>query len=380
MILDYETLKLVWWLLIGVLLIGFVITDGFDMGAAVLLPLLGHSDEQRRGIINAVGPQWDGNQVWFIMVGGATVAAWPAVYGALSSGIYITLVLVLFALFSRPFAFGYRNRIRQPQWRYRWDWALFAGGAFPALVFGLAFGNLLLGLPFQYDDFLRPSYSGSFWDLLNPFALLCGVVSLSMLAMHGAAWLQLRADEPIESRAARAVRVAAVVLIVALAVAGLWVAYGIDGYRVVSIKDIAGAPDPTAKTVVAAAGAWLDNYERYPWMILAPAAAFAGAGLTLLLSALRRPGQAFAASALTMTGVILTAGFSMFPFILPSSIQPGSGLTIWDAASSRLVLTIMFWAAAVFVPLILIYTLWAYRALWGKAATQPVQDNSQSDT
>lgn len=378
MIFDYETLKVVWWLLIGVLLIGFVITDGFDMGAAALLPFLGNSDDERRAIIDAVGPQWDGNQVWIIMAGGATVAAWPAVYGAISWGFYIALLLVLFAVFSQPFAFDYRRRLGEPRVRRRWDWVLFAGGAFPALMFGLVFGNLLHGVPFHYDDFLRPRYTGSFSELLNPFALLCGVVSLSMLVMHGAVWLQMRAEEPIEFRAATAARVAALVLIVAFAIAGLWVAYGIDGYRVVSIKDIPGAPDPTAKTVVAATGAWLDNYGRYPWMVLAPVAGFVGAGLTLLLSALRRPGLAFLASALAIIGVVLTAGFSMFPFIMPSSTQPGSGLTIWDAASSQLTLTIMLWAAVIFVPIMLIYTLWTYRAIWGKVAPPPVQDNSGS--
>ncbi|MEJ2508979.1 MAG: cytochrome d ubiquinol oxidase subunit II, partial [Gammaproteobacteria bacterium] len=297
MILDYETLKVVWWLLIGLLLIGFVVIDGFGMGAAILLPFLGRNDEQRRAIIKTIGAHWDGNQVWFIMAGGAIFTAWPAVHGAAFADFYAAILLVLFALLFRPVAFDFRGKIEHPRRRRSWDWAVFAGGVVPALVFGLAFGNLLHGVPFQYDDFMRPSYTGSWWGLLNPFALLTGVVSLSMLGMHGAVWLQMHADEPVESRARTAVKVAAIVLIISFAIAGLWVAYGMQGYRVVSITDIAGAPDPTAKTVVATAGAWLGNYERYPWTTLAPIIGFAGAVLTIVLSGIRRPGLAFVTSA-----------------------------------------------------------------------------------
>lgn len=152
MIIDYETLKLIWWMLVGVLLIGFVITDGFDMGAGALLPFLGRSDDERRVIINTVGPHWDGNQVWFITAGGAIFAAWPAVYAAAFSGFYIAMLLVLFALFFRPVGFDYRSKIEDPRWRRTWDWGLFVGGAVPALLFGVAFGNLLLGVPFEHNE------------------------------------------------------------------------------------------------------------------------------------------------------------------------------------------------------------------------------------
>ena len=378
MILDYETLKLVWWLLVGVLLIGFAVTDGFDMGAGALLPFLGRNDDERRVIINTVGPHWDGNQVWFITAGGAIFAAWPAVYAAAFSGFYVAMLLVLFALFFRPVGFDYRSKIENPTWRSLWDWGLFAGGAVPALVFGVAFGNLLQGVPFQYDEFLRPTYTGSFWGLLNPFALLSGVVSLSMLVMHGAVWLQLRAAEPIESRARAAVKIAAWVLIASFAAAGLWLAWGIDGYRILSMPDAGALPNPLAKTVETAAGAWLANYASYPWMMMAPLLGFAGALLTWLLSAARRPGWAFVTSALAMTGVILTAGFSMFPFIMPSSTALSSGLTVWDAPSSQRTLTVMFWAAVIFVPIILAYTTWTYRAMWGKVTVEHIRTHSHS--
>ena len=378
MILDYETLKLVWWVLVGVLLIGFVVTDGFDMGAGALLPFLGKSDDERRVIINTVGPHWDGNQVWFITAGGAIFAAWPAVYAAAFSGFYIAMLLVLFALFFRPVGFDYRSKIADPRWRSTWDWGLFIGGSVPALLFGVAFGNLILGVPFSFDEFLRPSYSGSFWGLLRPFALLSGVVSLSMLVTHGALWLQLRTEAEIQARARNAARIAAAVMLVAFSLAGLWLALGIDGYRIVSMPATDALPNPLAKVVEESAGAWLANYGLYPWMMLAPILAFAGGLGTIGLSTIHRPGWGFVTSALTMAGVILTAGFSMFPFIMPSNTAPNSSLTVWDAPSSHLTLTIMFWAAVIFVPIILMYTTWTYRAMWGKVTVKQIQENTHS--
>ena len=204
MFIDYETLKLVWWVFIGVLLIGFAITDGFDMGVAAWLPFLGKTDDERRVIINSVGATWEGNQTWLVTAAGAIFAAWPFVYAAAFSGLYIALLLVLFALFFRPVGFDYRSKLADPRWRNGWDWALFTGGAVPALVFGIAFGNLLLGVPFHLDDTMRSFYTGSFWALLNPFALLAGVLSLAMLMMHGAIYLELRTDGVVQQRARKA--------------------------------------------------------------------------------------------------------------------------------------------------------------------------------
>jgi cytochrome d ubiquinol oxidase subunit II len=375
MILDYETLKLVWWLLVGVLLIGFVITDGFDMGAGALLPFLGKTDEERRVIINTVGPHWDGNQVWFITAGGAVFAAWPAVYAAAFSGFYIAMLLVLFALFFRPVGFDYRSKIADPRWRNTWDWGLFVGGAVPALLFGVAFGNLLLGVPFEHDEFLRPTYTGSFFGLLRPFALLAGVVSLSMLVMHGAVWLHLRAGSPVQERARKATMVAGAVLFASFALAGIWLAMGVDGFRIVSQPALDALPNPLAKTVEIAEGAWLTNYSSYPWMMIAPVLGLLGAALTILLAMANRPGLGFVTSSLAMSGVILTAGFSMFPFVMPSNSVPNSSLTLWDAASSHLTLTVMFWAAVIFVPIILAYTTWTYYQMWGRVTVEHIREN-----
>jgi len=378
MIIDYETLKLVWWLLVGILLIGFAITDGFDMGAGALLPFLGRNDDERRVIINTIGPHWDGNQVWFITAGGAIFAAWPAVYAAAFSGFYIAMLLVLFALFFRPVGFDYRSKIEDPRWRSTWDWGLFVGGAVPALIFGVAFGNLLLGVPFELNEYLRPTYTGSFWGLLNPFALLCGIVSLSMLVMHGAVWLQMRCEAVIADRARTAAQLAAVVVIVTFALAGVVIANWVDGYTVTSMPSGGAASNPLAKTVLHGEGNWLANYTAYRWMIAAPVLGFAGALGTALLARGDRPGWAFLSSSLAMTGIILTAGFSMFPFIMPSVTVPGSSLTLWDAASSHLTLTVMFWAVVVFLPLILGYTAWTYRAMWGRVTVQQIREQTYS--
>ena len=375
---DYESLKLIWWIFIGVLLIGFAVMDGFDMGVAAWLPFLGKTDDERRVIINTIGATWEGNQTWLITAGGAIFAAWPLVYAAAFSGLYIALLLVLFALFFRPVGFDYRSKLADPRWRNGWDWALFVGGAVPALVFGVAFGNLLIGLPFYYDDTLRSFYTGNFWQLLNPFALLCGIVSLSMLMMHGAIYLQLRSDGVVQRRAQKGALITGIVCAAAFSLAGLWVAYGIDGYSMTSSQDFNAAINPLRKTVVKITGGWLNNYSIYPWMMLAPIAGFTGIVLSLINAHLRNERIAFVFSSITISGIILTAGFSMFPFIMPSSTNPVSSLTIWDAVSSEKTLGIMFVVTIIFLPLILVYTSWVFKVLRGKVTIQSIKDNTHT--
>jgi len=375
MIVDYEILKLIWWLLVGVLFIGFAVTDGMDMGVGTLLPFLGKNDKERRVIINTVGPHWDGNQVWLITAGGAIFAAWPIVYATAFSGFYFAMLLALFALFFRPVGFDYRSKIADPRWRNAWDWGLFIGGAVPALVFGIAFGNLLQGVPFHFDDLLRPYYTGSFFALLNPFALLVGVVSLGMLTTHGALWLQARTGEPIAARAKVWVKWTGLGTLVAFALAGLWLSFGIDGFRVVSMPALDAIPNPLTKEVVQESGAWLANYGTYPWTIAFPVLGFAGLGLAILLSMSDRPGLGLVLSSLGLTGIIMTAGAAMFPFIMPSSTDPGNSLIVWDATSSHLTLSVMFWAAVIFVPIILGYTTWTYTKMWRRVTVEEIEAN-----
>jgi cytochrome d ubiquinol oxidase subunit II len=377
-VFDYATLKLIWWLVVGLLLVGFAILDGMDLGVGTLLPFVGRSDDERRVVLNTVGPTWEGNQVWFITAGGATFAAWPLVYAAAFSGFYVALILVLFALFLRPVGFDYRSKVADPRWRSAWDWGLFVGGTVPALVFGIAFGNLLLGVPFHFDGDQRVFYTGSFWGLLNPFGLLAGVVSLALLSMHGALWLQLRTEGAVHARAILAARIAGAIFIVAFAAAGVWISTGIDGFQIVSMPPADAAFVPSAKTVERLPAAWLHNYAKHPWTVAAPLAGIGGALLALLASSRRRAGLAFVLSSLAVGGVVLTAGFALYPFIMPSSSDPASSLTVWDAVSSRRTLQIMFWAVVIFVPLIVVYTSWVYRVMRGKVTEGHVREGGHS--
>ncbi len=373
---DYATLKLIWWLLVGALLVGFAILDGFDLGVGTLLPFVARTDTERRVALNAIGPTWEGNQVWFITAGGATFAAWPLVYATAFSGFYVALILTLFALFFRPVGIDYRSKVENPRWRRFWDWGIFAGGTVPALVFGVAFGNLLQGVPFHFDAEQRVFYTGSFIEMLNPFGLLAGVVSAAMLAMHGASFLVLRTEGALQERARRAGRIAAVIFVVAFAAGGVFVATSIEGFRVTAMPPENASFIPLAKTVVRAQGAWLDNYSLHPWTMLAPLAAFAGALLSQLASARRRVGLAFVLSSASVAGVVLTAGFALYPFIMPSSSDPASSLTVWDAVSSRRTLQVMFWGTLLFLPIVLAYTTWAYHVTRGKVTERHVKEGS----
>jgi cytochrome d ubiquinol oxidase subunit II len=375
--IDYEVLKVIWWLFIGVLLIGFAVTDGFDLGVGTLLPFLGRTDEERRVIINSIGPVWEGNQVWLVTAGAGTFAAWPLVYATAFSGFYAALLLTLFALFFRPAGITYRSKIDDPRWRTVWDWGLFIAGAVPAVVFGVAFGNLLQGVPFRFDPTtLSVTYSGSFWRLLNPFGLLSGIVSLAMLVMHGATFLQIRTEGALELRARQAARWAAIALIITFAIAGVWIAYGVSGYRIVTMPPASSAFAPIAKTVESAAGIWLANFSTHPWMALAPIAAFAGAAAVIALSSRGRSGLAFVASSIAVAGVILTAGFAMFPFVIPSSSDMRSSLTVWDSVSSHRTLAIMFWVVVIMLPIVLAYTAWVYRVIRGKVTVAQIRETT----
>lgn len=368
---DYSTLKIIWWLLVGVLLVGFAIMDGHDMGVGTLLPFVGRSDLERRVVINTVGPHWDGNQVWFITGGGAIFAAWPLVYATAFSGFYWAMLVVLWALFFRPVGFDYRSKIHNATWRSTWDWGLFVGGAVPPLIFGVAFGNLLQGVPFQFDVYLVSTYTGSFWQLLNPFALLTGVVSSAMITMQGGSYLAHRTEGVIQARAIKGAIGAAVVVMVAFVAAGFWL-QAIDGYRITSVINPSDLPDPLAKTVVREAGAWMANYGRQPLMWALPGLGVLGAAMAALLLAMRKTLSAFVASSLAVVGVIGTAGASMFPFVMPSSSMPSASLTVWDSVSSHMTLGIMFWATMVFMPLIVVYTSWAYSVMRGKVTAAHV--------
>ncbi|MDO5654158.1 MAG: cytochrome d ubiquinol oxidase subunit II [Brachymonas sp.] len=375
--LDYFTLKLIWWLLVGVLLIGFAIMDGHDMGMGALLPFVARTDTERRVMLNTVAPHWEGNQVWFITAGGAIFAAWPFVYATAFSGMYWALLLVLFALFFRPVGFTYRSKLADPKWRSAWDWGIFAGSAIPALVFGVAFGNLFRGVPFRLDDTMRSFYSGNLFGLLNPMALLFGVVSLSMLILQGATFLAHRTDSAVQARCKKAVLGAGVVLLVTFSLAGIWVSQ-LDGYVIQKMPDPGSVLNPLMKEVVRQPGAWFANYRKVPALWLFPLLGYLGTLLAMVMVRSGRTLLAFVGSSVACLGIIFTAGIALFPFVLPSSEMPQASLTAWDAVSSHYTLNVMFWVAIIFTPLVLAYTSWAYYIMRGKVTSDYIEANDKT--
>ncbi|PSH68789.1 cytochrome d ubiquinol oxidase subunit II [Phyllobacterium brassicacearum] len=374
-LIDYDTLRLIWWVLLGVLLIGFAVTDGFDLGTGTLLPFVAKNDMERRIVINTIGPVWEGNQTWLILGGGAIFAAWPPLYAVSFSGFYLAMFLILASLILRPVGFKFRSKRDSDTWRAGWDCALFIGGFVPSLIFGVAIGNVLQGVPFRLNSDLRIFYEGTFFGLLNPFALVCGLLSVAMLVMHGSAWLVLKTSGPVAERARKYGVLAAVTTIVLFILAGLVLWLGVDGYRITSTIDRVGPSNPLAKTVTAETGAWFANYASHPWLLLAPVFGVVGAaGAYLGLKAGRE--ATILSSALSIFGIISTVGVAMFPFILPSSIDPRSSLTVWDASSSHMTLFIMLVVTAIFIPLIVMYTSWVYRVLWGKVEEAAIKDES----
>ena len=370
--LSYEMLRVIWWALLGVLLIGFAITDGFDLGVGALLPVVAKTDGERRLVINTVGPTWEGNQVWLILGGGAIFAAWPMVYATAFSAFYLAMFVVLAALILRPVGFKYRSKREDPRWRRFWDWALFTGGFVPALIFGVAVGNLLVGAPFRIDDDLRIFWDGSFFGLLNPFALLCGLLSVAMLMLHGAAWLSMKLEYGVARDRARALAPLFALASMALfALGGLWVAFGDLGYSAAPV-DPAGPSNPLLTETTAVAGGWLSNYAAHPWTLVAPLLGFAGAGLALFGLRSNSEWLTFTGSKLSVIGIISTVGVSMFPFILPSSIDPASSLTVWNSSSSHSTLFIMLIATVILLPIVLLYTAWAFKVMFGRVTSEDI--------
>jgi cytochrome d ubiquinol oxidase subunit II len=374
----YEILRLIWWGILGVLLIAIAVMDGFDLGTAILLPFIGRTDGERRIIINTVGPVWEGNQVWFILGGGAIFAAWPPLYAVAFSGFYFAMLLLLLALILRPVGFKYRSKLESPAWRSFWDGALFVGGLVPALVFGVAFGNVLQGVPFRFDLDLRMTYEGSFWALFNPFALLCGLVSVAMLTLHGAVWLSGKTTAWVQARAQRTALWAGIVTAGLFALGGIWVR-DLNGYVVTAAMDPNGPSNPLTKHVGREVGALLTNYSQQPLTMLAPILGLLGVLLGgLLARSGKAPRLAWLVSALGIAGIIATAGISLFPLLLPSSLDPASSLAVWDASSSKLTLGVMTGVTALLLPIVIAYTSWVYRVLRGPVTAAQISNDSHS--
>ncbi len=325
----------IWFALIAILWIGYLVLEGFDFGVGVLLPVLGRTSEQRRVLINTIGPVWDGNEVWLLVAGGATFAAFPEWYASLFSGFYLALFLILVALIVRGVAFEYRNKRPEPAWRRRWDIAIFVGSLLPAVLWGVAFANIVAGVPLDANH----EFTGNLLTLLNPYALLGGLTTLGLFVTHGAVFLALRTTDDLRARANRIAGrsgLAAAVLAVAF-LAWTWAQRG-DGVTLV--------------------------------LSVVTAAAFVGG---LLANRVRREGWAFVGSALTIALAVVTLFVTLYPDVLPSSTDPAWSLTVTNAASTSYTLTIMTVVAVIFTPIVLIYQGWTYwvfrhRIGLGKAA------------
>lgn len=377
---DYETLRIVWWVLLGVLLIGIAVMDGFDMGVAFLNPIIGKTDNERRVIINSVGSVWEGNQVWLITGGGAIFAAWPAVYATAFSGFYLAMFLVLVSLILRPVSFEFRNKFEGNK-RFVWDYTLFLSGVIPPLVFGVAFGNLFLGVPFAIDEFQLPHYGDGlvmgFLHLLKPFALLTGLTSVAMIVAHGAVYLAIKSEGAVQKRAEISMKIGIAIWLTLFIAGGFWVSQ-LDGYTISSAIDHNGASNPLMKTVAIEHGVWLRNYHSYPALYAIPLLAILGAVGALLLVRAKRFATAFIASGTMVAGTITTAAVALFPFLMTSSTNPAHSLTVWDASSSRLTLWLMTIAAVILVPIVLAYSSWAFYILRGAISEEYLNKNKNN--
>ena len=375
----YVVLKVIWAVLLGVLLTGLAVMVGMDMGIGTLLRFVGKTDAERRSALNMIGPHWDGNQVWFIVGGGVIFAAFPTLYATSFSVFYVVMILLLFSMIMRPVAFEYRSKVDAKHWRATWDWAILISGALPMIIYGAAFGNVLEGVGFHYGWDGQYYQDESFFSyLLNPFAIMCGVMALALSIYQGGTFLMVRGVEPIYSRARNYASLGGVVAAVLFAVGGVWVSH-LNGFVFTAPVDPGMPATPLSGPGVAMqAGAWLNNYRDYPVLWLAPAAGFLGmiAGTAALRLNLKV--VAWWLGVLAWIGTISTVGAGMFPFLMPSSTNPSQSLTVWNSTGSVYNLSWMLFFAAVFVPIIITYTSWAFYVMRGKVRPEVVANDPHS--
>lgn len=331
-------LNIVWFILVTVLFIGFFFLEGFDYGVGILLPFLGKGDMERRAILNTIGPVWDGNEVWMLTAGGALFASFPQVYATLFSGFYLALVLMLAALILRGVAFEFRSRRESSNWRNGWDWAIFVGSLLPALLWGVAVGNLMRGVAIDGNM----NYWGGLLPLLNPYSILAGLVFVALFCMHGANFLSLKTEGAIEKRATATAFIAWLVATVLTVAFVVWTFFATDILTKPGVNGFLPALLAAAALLVTG---WLGRLRKYGW-------AFVTGGLTVVFAT-----------------VMVFAG--LFPRILISTTSPGFSLTIYNAAASQYTLTIMTVVAAIFVPTVLIYQIWTYRVFRKRVHTDP---------
>ncbi|KUL21655.1 cytochrome d ubiquinol oxidase subunit II [Actinoplanes awajinensis] len=315
-------LTTVWFLLIGVLWAGYFLLEGFDFGVGILLPFVGRDDRSRRLAINTIGPVWDGNEVWLLVAGGATFAAFPEWYATLFSGFFLPLLLILVSLIVRGVAFEYRGKRDEPAWRKRWDVSIFVCSLVPAILWGVAFGNILRGVPIDAQH----EYVGGFFNLLNPYALVGGLTTLALFTLHGAVFLALKTDGPMREQAGQ---IAETMAMVAVPIAA--------GFLV-----------------------WTGIASGDGWGIAVSVLAAVALVTAIPLTRARREGWAFLATAATLVLAVAALFVTLFPDVMPSTLDPAYSLTVHNASSTPYTLRVMTWVAVFFTPVVLLYQGWTY--------------------
>ncbi len=362
---DYVTLKVIWWGILSTILIGFALTGGLDLGVNFLLPIIGRTDKQRRLILNSIGPTWEGNQVWLITFGAGLFAIWPPAYATAFSSMYCAIMLALLALILRPPGIDYRSKINSPFWTNVLDICLSVNSAVLTLIFGVAVGNLFVGLDFYFTPELNSIYTGNFFSLLRFFPILIGILSICMFTVQGGLFLQYKLSGDITTRVQTIVKIAGAIFILGFIYAGVLAARS-TGYIILSIPDPNTAFDATQKIVATSKTAWLGNYMAYKELWALPVITIISMKLALVFSWYKKPIRGLMFSSLGIITTILTAGSALFPFIIPSRSNPNHSLTIWDASSSHMTLELSFWAVVILLPIVLLYTSWVYKVMRGK--------------
>ncbi len=326
-------LQVLWFLLVGFLLTVYAVLDGFDLGVG-FWSFFVKKDEEKRALLNAIGPFWDGNEVWLLTGAGALFAAFPPVYATVFSGFYLALMIVLFSLIFRAVAVEFRSKLESPGWRKRWDLAFALGSSLPALLFGVALGNVMRGVPLENGEF-----AGNFFTLLNPYSLLIGLTGFFMILTHGAVYITLKTDGELARRAGKWAKASSVIFLLLVLAASAWT--------------IAGQPR------------LMQNFKSFPLWFAVPALAVIAIVLVNRFVAADKPGKAFVASCIAIAALMGTAGIGLYPHLLPA-LDGAAGLTIFNASSSKLTLTVMAILALIGMPFVVGYTIWIYRTFGGK--------------
>ncbi len=335
----FTTLEGIWFLLAGIFLVGYALTDGFDLGSGILT-IFTKKDENRRILYNAVAPVWDGNEVWLIAGGGMLFAAFPIVYAASFSGFYLAILIVLWALIGRAVAFEYRNKKESPLWKKTWDWIYWIGNIVPAFLFGVAVGNAVVGVPIDQQGV----YHGTFFTLLRPAPVLIGVVAVFMFLIHGAAYLLRKTEGEVFNLAKRAAYI------------------GFFGYIVSLVI--------TDFLLVITAPYLYSNYFKYPLFWVAPAIIVIGLILFFKFLISEKYSRVIIGSTLVTLGTVLTIAFATYPVLMRSTINPEYNLTIFNSASSHITLTVMLVVTVLLMPIVIFYTAYVYRVFKGKVSAE----------